>query len=80
MIDTGPYRFVRHPIYTGVIAAGGFTAVIEASPAAIVGAALIGLGFWLTARSEERFLRQELGAEAYDVYARRTPMLIPGMR
>lgn len=80
VIDTGPYRLVRHPIYTGVIAAGALTAAIEANAAAIVGAGLIGLGFWLTARSEERFLRQELGAEAYDAYARRTPMLIPGLR
>lgn len=79
VIDSGPYRLVRHPIYTGVIAAAAFTAAIEAGPAAMIGAGLIGLGFWMTARSEERFLRQELGAAAYDAYARRTPMLVPGL-
>ena len=38
---------------------------------------LMTVGFWLKARLEERFLRDELGAEAYDAYRRKTPMLIP---
>ena len=80
VVDTGPYRWVRHPIYTGVIAAALFTAAIEASVSGFLGFALIALGFWMTARIEEAFLRQELGAEAYDAYARRTPMLVPGLR
>jgi len=29
------------------------------------------------ARIEERFLREQLGREAYDAYARRVPMLVP---
>jgi protein-S-isoprenylcysteine O-methyltransferase Ste14 len=32
------------------------------------------------ARREEAFLRQELGAEAYDAYSARTPMLVPFAR
>ena len=80
VVDTGPYRWVRHPIYTGVIAAALFTAAIEASVSGFLGFALIALGFWMTARIEEAFLRQELGAEAYDAYAKRTPMLVPGLR
>ena len=80
VIDTGPYRLVRHPIYTGVIAAALFTAAIDANVSGMFGFALIALGFWITARIEEAFLRQELGAEAYDAYASRTPMLVPGMR
>jgi protein-S-isoprenylcysteine O-methyltransferase Ste14 len=35
------------------------------------------LGIWLKARLEERFLREELGAAAYDDYSRRVPMLVP---
>ena len=80
IVDTGPYRLVRHPIYTGAIFAALTTACIKASPAAFLGFALIALGFWMTARIEERFLRQELGAEAYDAYSRRTPMIIPLLR
>jgi len=77
IVDTGPYGLVRHPIYTGAIFAGVITALIKATPVALVGAALIGVGFWLTGRIEEGFLRAQLGAETYDAYSRRVPMLIP---
>ena len=77
VVDTGPYAIVRHPIYTGVIAAAFATAVARGSNGALLGAALIVVGFWIKARLEERFLRTELGAEAYDTYARRTAMLVP---
>ena len=32
LIDTGPYAFVRHPIYTGLFIALFVTAVVEARP------------------------------------------------
>ena len=35
------------------------------------------LGWVLKAKMEERFLRDQLGADAYDAYARRVPMLAP---
>jgi protein-S-isoprenylcysteine O-methyltransferase Ste14 len=44
---------------------------------ALIGFALFALGFWMTARIEERFLREELGAGAYDDYSRRVGMLLP---
>src|SRR5882724_3298260 len=53
------------------------TALAEATLPALGGCALIALGLWLKARLEEEFLRQELGAEAYDSYRRRVPMLLP---
>ena len=77
VVDTGPYRLVRHPIYTGLILAAVATAAEKATYLALAGAALIAFGFWIKALFEERFLRAELGREAYDAYARRTPMLIP---
>jgi protein-S-isoprenylcysteine O-methyltransferase Ste14 len=79
IVDTGPYALVRHPIYTGIITASAAMAIQDISPATLVGFGLIVLGFWLKARLEERFLRAELGAEAYDAYSRRTPMLFPGL-
>lgn|GEM_PF-4089756 len=48
------------------------------SPA--LGAFLVVLGFSITARLEERFLREELGPADYDAYRRRTAMLVPGLR
>ena len=77
LLDTGPYAFVRHPIYTGIITALVATAAIEATLAALVGAALICFGLWLKARAEERFLMVELGPDDYKSYCRRVPMLIP---
>ena len=77
VIDTGPYRLVRHPIYSGLILAIFATAALQASPTALVGAAMATLAFFVKARREERFLRIELGREAYDDYARKTPMLLP---
>ena len=77
IVDTGPYAIVRHPIYTGLLAAILCTAVAQATLPALAGFALIALGLWLKARLEEQFLRQELGPEAYDSYRRRVPMLLP---
>jgi protein-S-isoprenylcysteine O-methyltransferase Ste14 len=80
VVDTGPYAIVRHPIYSGLILASLATAILRGTILCLAGAGLVALGFWIKARQEERFLREELGAEAYDSYRRRTPMLIPGLR
>jgi protein-S-isoprenylcysteine O-methyltransferase Ste14 len=77
VVDTGPYRLVRHPIYTGLILAGFATAIARGGVAPMVGAFLLALAWWLKAQLEERLLRDELGAEAYEAYAARTPMLLP---
>lgn len=77
VVDTGPYAVVRHPIYTGIILAAVATMAVRGTITAVAGAALIALGYVIKGRLEERFLRAELGAEAYDSYARRTPMLVP---
>ena len=77
VVDTGPYAWVRHPIYTGLILALFATAIAQATVSALAGAALISFGFWLKARMEERFLSAELGPDAYAAYRRRVPMLIP---
>ncbi len=77
VVQSGPYRLVRHPIYTGLILAFAAFALQLASPAAFAGVALIAFGFWLKARLEERFLGQQLGEGAYADYRRRTPMLVP---
>lgn len=77
VVDTGPYALVRHPIYSGMMFAALATALMRASPSAFIGATLIVAGFSMTARIEEGFLREQLGAEAYDAYSRRVAMLVP---
>ena len=76
VVDSGPYRLVRHPIYTGLIVGLLATGVAEGTMSGIIGAALIIYGIYLKASSEERFLRVELGAP-YEAYSRRVPMLVP---
>jgi protein-S-isoprenylcysteine O-methyltransferase Ste14 len=77
IIDTGPYGMVRHPIYTGIILAAFALAIEKGTVFALAGALLSSLGFWIKARLEEGFLREQLGAHVYDTYRRRVPMLLP---
>ena len=77
VVDTGPYAIVRHPIYTGLLLGVFATAAMKGTLLALAGAGVMTIGFWIKARLEERFLRQELGAGDYDAYRRRVPMLIP---
>lgn len=77
VVDTGPYRLVRHPIYLGLILAAFAAAIEKGTSFALLGAAIMTLAFYIKARREERFLRAELGENAYDTYARKTAMLVP---
>jgi protein-S-isoprenylcysteine O-methyltransferase Ste14 len=79
VVDTGPYRLVRHPMYTGFIVMDLGLAILCASTVAFAGVALMTLGLSIKARLEEQFLSEELGAAAYRDYAARTPMLVPRM-
>lgn len=77
IVDTGPYAIVRHPIYTGLLLAIFATMAAKGTVMGLAGAAIITLGIWMKARLEEKFLQAELGAQAYDDYRRRVPMLVP---
>jgi protein-S-isoprenylcysteine O-methyltransferase Ste14 len=77
VVDTGPYALVRHPIYTGLIEACLLSAIAAGTVISLAGFAVITFGFWLKASLEERFLMQQLGAEAYGAYRQRVPMLLP---
>jgi protein-S-isoprenylcysteine O-methyltransferase Ste14 len=77
LIENGPYAMVRHPIYTGLIAAAVALVLVKATPLALIGLALTTIGFFVKARVEERFLAAELGEANYAEYRRRVPMLLP---
>ena len=77
VVDTGPYAIVRHPIYTGILLSAIASAIAIAQVHAYLGALLLIVGYWLKARLEERWLREELGSQDYDAYRRRVPMLVP---
>jgi protein-S-isoprenylcysteine O-methyltransferase Ste14 len=77
IVDRGPYGLVRHPIYTGILLAIFATMAAKGTILGLAGAALMTLGIWMKARLEEGWLREQLGADAYDSYRRRVPMLVP---
>jgi protein-S-isoprenylcysteine O-methyltransferase Ste14 len=77
IVDTGPYALVRHPIYSGLLLAIAATMIAKGTLIGVTGAILIGASFYMKARLEERFLRQELGAATYERYSSRVSMLIP---
>jgi protein-S-isoprenylcysteine O-methyltransferase Ste14 len=77
LVTEGPYRFVRHPIYTAMLGLLLATGVAMSRGPAILAAVVIYiLGTRLRIGVEERLLRDAFGPE-YDAYARRVGGFIP---
>jgi len=76
LVQSGPYRFVRHPIYTGVLLAIVGVVIARATPGALAGFALIAAGLARKMAAEEALLREHFGA-AYDDYRRKVAAIIP---
>ncbi|MGB9465914.1 MAG: isoprenylcysteine carboxylmethyltransferase family protein [Candidatus Acidiferrum sp.] len=76
LIRTGPYRFIRHPIYTGILLALLGTLVELGEVRGLVALAIAWLSFYLKARREESFLSQEFGPD-FTEHHRRTGMFLP---
>ena len=75
----GPYRFVRHPIYTGLLLAIFGSGVIALGEwRGLLALALVTAAFLRKIQIEERFLREQFG-DAYQRYRREVPALIPGV-
>jgi protein-S-isoprenylcysteine O-methyltransferase Ste14 len=79
LIRSGPYAFVRHPIYTGLLTAAAGTALARGTLAALLALGLIGVACWLKIRAEEKLLTNHFG-DTYREYRRQVAALIPFMR
>jgi protein-S-isoprenylcysteine O-methyltransferase Ste14 len=75
LVTSGPYRFVRHPIYSGLLLAIVGTA-LATNLSLLIAAAVLGLYFAYSARVEERLLTTSFPV-GYPGYRARTKMLIP---
>ncbi len=75
LIESGIYGLVRHPIYTGIIAAAAGWALVTASLPALFVAFVLLLFFDLKARREEAWLLAAY--PGYAMYRRRVRKLIP---
>jgi len=62
LIRSGPYAYVRHPIYTGILLALVGTALAIAEWRAVIAVTLAWVSFYTKARIEEKMLAQEFGA------------------
>jgi protein-S-isoprenylcysteine O-methyltransferase Ste14 len=78
LVRQGPYRWVRHPIYSGLLLAMLGTAICFGELRGLIGVALGLVGFWLKARLEETFLIEQFGSE-YTEYKKEVKALIPSI-
>jgi len=76
LIRTGPYAFVRHPIYTGMLVATIGTALVVGEWRAVLAILLLVAAHSRKALREERMLTSEFGDE-YRVYRQGTGFLFP---
>src|SRR5262249_46342659 len=76
LIRTGPYRWVRHPIYTGLLIGFVGTAIAVGQWRGVLAVLIVFVALWRKLRLEERWLGDLFGAE-YVRYRREVPALIP---
>jgi protein-S-isoprenylcysteine O-methyltransferase Ste14 len=76
LVERGPYRFVRHPIYTGILTMFFATALARGHLSGFLGALLMFASFWIKLRDEEKLMLQQF-PERYADYQRRTKCIIP---
>jgi protein-S-isoprenylcysteine O-methyltransferase Ste14 len=76
LIRSGPYQFVRHPIYTGMLLGAIGRALTIGEWRGILAVVLVLGAHWRKARREESLLTAEFGEE-YAAYRRSTGFLFP---
>lgn len=78
LIEVGPCRYIRHPIYTRLLLAFISTALKEGDMRGIFAVLIVFISFRRKLRMEERMLGETFGG-AYQRYRGRTKALIPGI-
>jgi protein-S-isoprenylcysteine O-methyltransferase Ste14 len=77
LIVAGPYRFVRHPIYTSMLCVLLATGIVVTPPLLFLAAIILFLvGTEIRVRIEDRLLASQFG-ETFEDYRRRVPAYIP---
>jgi protein-S-isoprenylcysteine O-methyltransferase Ste14 len=79
LATSGPYAFVRHPIYTGMLGMLVATGLaISRWQALLVALIVFFIGTAIRVRSEEKLLREAFGVQ-FENYAQRVSAIIPGV-
>ncbi len=76
LVRTGPYRFLRHPIYTAMLGMFLGTAIASSQVHALVGLALLVVAYLRKTRLEDQILAQTFGSD-YAAYRRHSWALVP---
>jgi len=76
LVTSGPYAFVRHPIYTGLLVCATGSALQVGEWRGLVAIPIVAFGCIVKAKKEERYMNTEFG-ERYSEYRRRTGFLVP---
>jgi protein-S-isoprenylcysteine O-methyltransferase Ste14 len=79
LVETGPYRFVRHPSYTGILLlATGYGLVLN-SWLSLVILLVVPLATTLRRITVEEATMAEVLGDPYEAYKQRTKRLLPGL-
>ena len=78
LVCSGPYRVLRHPIYTAMLGMFLGTAIATGEVHSVLALAILVLAYRRKTRLEEEILRETFGAQ-YDDYRRDTWALVPGL-
>ena len=78
LVMRGPYRLVRHPIYSGLLLAVLGTAIVMGKWHAFLGFVLVVISVVIKLQREEGALRRHFGS-TYEEYAQRVSLLLPGL-
>ena len=79
LIRSGPYAYMRHPIYTGVLLGVAGTAIVVGEVRGFVAFFLLVANYWIKARKEEKILGQQFGEE-FRLHQARAGFLLPRLR
>jgi protein-S-isoprenylcysteine O-methyltransferase Ste14 len=79
LIRTGPYTYVRHPIYTGILTGVIGTAICSGTLRATLGFLIIAIALVRKLRAEEVFMRETFPGQ-YEKYREEVPALVPFTR
>lgn len=79
LVTTGPYAWVRHPIYTGLLLALTGCTIARGDLRGLVALVIAVAALWRKLRIEERWMEQTFG-QAYTEYRAEVPALIPLLR
>jgi protein-S-isoprenylcysteine O-methyltransferase Ste14 len=76
LVHAGPYRIVRHPIYSGILFGMLGSALQRGRIRCFAGVLVCGFSFWLKTQVEEHFMVQSFG-EQYLQYRNKVKALAP---